>query len=42
MADMIKDEIFGEVEYDTYIWWRSMEKTLFGSDVVVRVLVCRA
>ena len=39
MADMIKDEIFGEVEYDTYIWWRSMEKTLFGSDVVVRVLV---
>ena len=39
MADMIKDEIFGEVEYNTYVWWRSMDKTLYGSDVVIRVLV---
>ena len=39
MADMIKDEIFGEVEYNTYVWVRSLGKTLFGSDVVVRVLV---
>lgn len=39
MADMIKDEIFGEVEYNTYVWWRSMEKSMFGSDVIVRVLV---
>ena len=39
MADMIKDEIFGEVEYNTYVWVRSFGKTLFGSDAVVRVLV---
>ncbi len=39
MADTIKDEIFGEVEYNTYLWWRSMDKTLYGSDVVIRVLV---
>ena len=26
MADMIKDEIFGEVEYNTYVWVRSLEK----------------
>jgi len=39
MADMIKDEIFGEVEYNTYVWVRSLGKTLFGSDAVVRVLV---
>ena len=39
MADLIKDEIFGEVEYNTYVWVRSLGKTLFGSDVVIRVLV---
>ena len=39
MEDMIKDEIFGEVEYNTYVWVRSLGKTLFGSDVVIRVLV---
>jgi len=39
MADMIKDEIFGEVEYNTYVWVRSMDKNLYGSDVVIRVLV---
>ena len=39
MADMIKDEIFGEVEYNTYVWVRCLEKNLFGSDVIVRVLV---
>jgi len=39
MADMIKDEIFGEVEYNTYVWVRSMDKTLYGSDIVIRVLV---
>ena len=39
MADMIKDEVFGEVEFEKNIWWRSMDKTLYGSDVVIRVLV---
>lgn len=39
MADMIKDEIFGEVEYNTYVWVRSLEKNLFGSDVIVKALV---
>ena len=39
MEDLIKDEIFGEVEYNTYVWVRSMDKTLYGSDVVIRVLV---
>lgn len=39
MADIIKDEVFGEVEFEKNIWWRSMDKTLYGSDVVIRVLV---
>ena len=39
MADTIKDEVFGEVEFEKNIWWRSMDKTLYGSDVVIRVLV---
>ena len=39
MGDMIKDEVFGEVEFEKNIWWRSMDKTLYGSDVVIQVLV---
>ena len=39
MADMIKDEVLGELEFDRYVWWRSMDKTLYGSDVVIQVLV---
>jgi len=39
MADIIKDEVFGEVEFDRYVWWRSMEKSLFGSGIVIELLV---
>ncbi len=39
MADTIKDEVLGELEYNKYVWVRSMDKTLHGSDVVIRVLV---
>ena len=40
MADMIKDEIFGEVEYNNKgSWKKSMEKSLFGSNIIVKVLV---
>jgi hypothetical protein len=39
MGDIIKDEVLGELEYNTYVWVRSMDKTLYGSDVVIRVLV---
>jgi len=39
MADTIKDEVLGEVEFEKNIWWRSMDKNLYGSDVVIRVLV---
>ena len=39
MADTIKDEVLGELEYNKYVWVRSMDKTLYGSDVVIRVLV---
>ena len=39
MADTIKDEILGELELDGYVWWRSMEKSMFGSDVIVELLV---
>lgn len=39
MADIIKDEVLGELEYNKYVWVRSMDKTLYGSDVVIRVLV---
>ncbi len=24
MADTIKDEVFVEVEFDRYVWWRSV------------------
>ena len=39
MPDMIKDEVLGELEYNKCVWVRSMDKTLYGSDVVIRVLV---
>ncbi len=39
MAHIIKDEVLGELEYNKYVWVRSMDKTLYGSDVVIRVLV---
>ena len=39
MADMIKDEVLGELEYNKWLWWRSMEKSMFGSDVIVKLLV---
>ena len=39
MADIIKDEVLGELELDRYVWWRSMEKSMFGSDVIVELLV---
>ena len=40
MADTIKDEVLGEVEYNHKGAWRkSLEKTLFGSDTIVKVLV---
>ena len=40
MEDIIKDEVLGEVEYNHKGAWRkSLEKTLFGSDTIVKVLV---
>ena len=40
MADTIKDEVLGEVEYNHKgAWKKSLEKTLFGSDTIVKVLV---
>ena len=35
----MKDKILGELEFDRYVWWRSMNKSLFGSDVEVELLV---
>ena len=39
MADIIKDEVLGELEYNKWLWWRSMDKSMFGSDVIVKLLV---
>ena len=40
MEDLINDEVLGEVEYNHKGAWRkSLEKTLFGSDTIVKVLV---
>ena len=36
---MMKDKILGELEFDRYVWWRSMNKSMFGADVVVELLV---
>ena len=33
------DKVWGELELDGYVWWRSMEKSMFGSDVIVELLV---
>ncbi|MBO4531338.1 MAG: hypothetical protein J5767_11955 [Paludibacteraceae bacterium] len=35
----MKDKILGELEFDRYVWWRSMNKSMFGSDIVVELLV---
>lgn len=35
----MKDEILGELDFNTYVWVKGLNKTLFGSDVQVRVLV---
>ena len=35
----MNDKILGELELDGYVWWRSMEKSMFGSDVIVELLV---
>jgi len=35
----MKDKILGELEFDRYVWWRSMNKSLFGSDVEVELLI---
>ena len=39
MENIIKDEVLGELELDRYVWWRSMEKSMFGSDVIVELLM---
>ena len=39
MANIIKDEVFGELEFDRYVWWRSIGKSLLGQDVMVELLV---
>ena len=39
MVDIIKDEVFGELEFDRYVWWRSIGKSLLGQDVMVELLV---
>ncbi|MBP5525687.1 MAG: hypothetical protein J6Y11_08795 [Paludibacteraceae bacterium] len=35
----MKDEVLGELDYNKYVWVKGLNKTLFGSDVQVRVLV---
>ena len=35
----MEDKIFGEVEFEKNIWWRSLDKSFYGSDVLIRVLV---
>ncbi len=35
----MNDKVLGELELDGYVWWRSMEKSMFGSDVIVELLV---
>ena len=39
MGDIIKDEVLGELEFDRYVWWRSIGKSLLGQDVMVELLV---
>ena len=39
MADIIKDEVLGELEFYRYVWWRSIGKSLLGQDVMVELLV---
>ena len=35
----MKDEILGELEFNKYVWKKSLNKTMFGSEVDVRLLV---
>ena len=35
----MKDKILGELEFNKYVWRRSLNKTLFGSEIDVRLLV---
>ena len=35
----MKDKILGELEFDRYVWWRSMGKSLYESDVEMEVLI---
>ncbi len=35
----MKDEILGELEFNKYVWKKSLNKTMFGSEIVVRLLV---
>lgn len=35
----MKDEILGELDYNKYVWVRSLNKSLFGSNIVMKVLV---
>ena len=39
MADTIKDEVLGELEFDEKLWWRNIGKSLLGQDVMVELLV---
>ena len=35
----MRDEIIGELEFNKYVWKKSLNKTLFGSEVDIRLLV---
>lgn len=35
----MEDKVLGELEFDRYVWWRSMNKSILGKDVVVELLI---
>ena len=35
----MRDKILGDIEFDDCVWWRSMQKSLFGSDEDVELLI---
>ena len=35
----MKDKILGEIEFDDCVWWRSMQKSLYGSDEDIELLI---
>ncbi|MEE1083155.1 MAG: hypothetical protein UH850_05390, partial [Paludibacteraceae bacterium] len=35
----MEDKILGKLEFDRYVWWRSLNKSILGKDVVVELLV---